>query len=238
MTIRSALTSTRNVSTVSIVAREKARLRAFDAKAKKDAKRLLNVAVVSCQLDQMPLSDDTLDDIHAKQRSKLLAYRDEHFAVTPTAHSKRALTEFIGESATFMYVYEHYRLGPDGAQLLWEFAPGIGIDQLWHSPSLDRYYVVEAKGPGATLSLNADKGEQMSLAWLTITLQKMLLNPTLDIAYRGPAVEMLRAIAIGPPPEVVGYVVQATDGGGAVLLDCPDDGIYHLVKQDSYGLTE
>jgi len=113
------------------------------------------------------------------------------------------------------------------------FAAGIGIDQVWakkdESGAFTHYAIVEAKGPGAKLSDNAAKGDQMSTQWVKASLEQAVVSGKTTEQEKADARAMLHAMAHGPPPYVNGYVIEAKPGGGAVQRGCPDKGIYHSV---------
>jgi hypothetical protein len=142
---------------------------------------------------------------------------------------KAKVTEAIGERETTMWCLQNL----PGYEIRSGFAAGIGIDQIWaqrdSSDNITHYAVVEAKGPGAKLSDNAAKGDQMSTQWVKASLEQALVSSKTTDQEKIDARAMLHAIANGPPPEVRGYVIEAKPEGGAVQRGCPDKGIYHLV---------
>lgn len=146
-----------------------------------------------------------------------------------SAH-KAKITEAIGERETTNWCVqnlEHYEIRSG-------FAAGIGIDQIWakknEKDEITHYAIVEAKGPGAKLSDNAAKGDQMSTQWVKASLEQAANSSKTSEQEKADARLMLHAIAYGPPPEVRGYVIEAKEGGGAEQRGCPDKGIYHAVK--------
>ena len=149
--------------------------------------------------------------------------------------NKAKVTEAIGEHETTIHMLQNYVKDKFGKayQLVWHFVAGTGIDRLWVAGSMPNptsYLIVEAKGPSASLSTNAAKGDQMSKMWVDNTLQQVLNSPNSSADDKTHARNMIRAMAKGPPPEVLGRVVEANPGGGAREVTCPDKGIYHKTK--------
>lgn len=140
---------------------------------------------------------------------------------------KAKMTEAIGEREATMLVVQSYASGNGDFQLLHGFAAGVGIDQIWYSPSTDTFMLVEAKGPGATLSTGAIKGDQMSKEWVENSLIAITNSSNSSSGEVANARRMLDAINNGPPPYVTGKVIEALPGGGACERGCPDKGIYH-----------
>lgn len=146
---------------------------------------------------------------------------------------KAKVTEAKGEYEATCHMIENYVKSKGGKdyRLLWSFSAGVGVDQLWAAGDPPTSYViVEAKGPGATLSTNAAKGDQMSKMWVENTLESVKNSPTASAADKEHAKSMLKAMKVGPPPEVHGRVIEALPGGGAKEVGCPDKGIYHKTK--------
>lgn len=142
--------------------------------------------------------------------------------------TKAKVTEATGEFESTMFCVE--QLGPAQGkdyELKWGFSAGVGIDQLWYSPSKDCYVIVEAKGPGAKLLEGAKKGDQMSAEWVENSLISVSNSPSASEGDKDEAKKMLGALRKGPPPEVRGKVIEALPGGGATERSCPDKGIYH-----------
>jgi hypothetical protein len=139
------------------------------------------------------------------------------------------ITEATGErEATLLMVQEFVRSKVGATYALKRgFSAGTGIDQIWYSLSKDTFMVVEAKGPGATLSTNAAKGDQMSKQWVRASLEEAKNSPSTGTEEKKMARRMLNAMDNGPPPEVRGAVIEALPGGGAKVVACPDKGIYH-----------
>jgi hypothetical protein len=139
------------------------------------------------------------------------------------------ITEAIGERETTVWCVQNL---PD-YQIRSGFAAGIGIDQIWAKKdefgNITHYAVVEAKGPGAKLSDNAAKGDQMSKQWVKASLEQAAVSSKTTDQEKADARAMLHAMAHGPPPYVNGYVIEAKPGGGAEQKGCPDKGIYHLL---------
>ena len=142
---------------------------------------------------------------------------------------KAKVTEAKGEYEATVLMIDKYVKAKGGAdyQILWTFSAGTGIDQLWYSKAADTFIVVEAKGPGATLSTNAAKGDQMSKQWVRACLNEVNNSKNSDAAAKKVAKRMLNAMDNGPPPKILGRVIEALPGGGAKEVGCPDKGIYH-----------
>ena len=138
---------------------------------------------------------------------------------------KAKVTEAVGEHEATLHMLQKY---PD-AELLWGFSAGTGIDQVWAvgMPDPTSYLIVEAKGPGASLSTSAAKGDQMSKMWVQNSLREVLASASSTDDEKAHARAMLRAMATGPPPQVRGVVIEAQPSGGAREVACPDNGIYH-----------
>ena len=171
--------------------------------------------------DQKLLTDH-LKAIEVHRRKYLLRIKKETDAAAIPAH-KAKVTEAKGEHEATLFMIENY---PD-AVILWTFTAGTGIDQLWFDPP-DEYVIVEAKGPGATLSTGAAKGDQMSKQWVRNSLEEVVNSPNTAPADRNHAQRMLDAMDVGPPPKVHGCVIEARkDGGSEEKLNVPDSGIYH-----------
>ena len=146
---------------------------------------------------------------------------------------KAKITEAKGERAATLLMIKEYvaAKGKGNYQILWTFTAGTGIDQLWYAgPPFDAYVIVEAKGPGATLSTSAAKGDQMSKMWVRKCLEQVTLSQKSNSADIKHALRMLGAMHKGPPPEVFGKVIEAKPDGGAKEVYCPDKGIYHKTK--------
>jgi len=101
---------------------------------------------------------------------------DLHYsAIEKKSNKKRQTaqqrTELLGEVVASRRMESYLQ---SGCELLIGYASGAGIDQLWVNHSTKIYYVVEAKGPGAKLTVNrfavrgAKNGAltQMSKAWI------------------------------------------------------------------------
>jgi hypothetical protein len=139
-----------------------------------------------------------------------------------SAH-KGKITEAKGEHEATLLMIQRY---PD-YEIIWDFAAGTGIDQLWYNKSTDTYIMVEAKGPGATLSTGAAKGDQMTLEWVRNSLTEVKNSKSSNDEDRQRAEKMLNAMDNGPSPQVLGRVIEAKEDGGAEEKPCPDGGIYH-----------
>jgi len=144
--------------------------------------------------------------------------------------NKAKVTEATGEHETTLWCIQNLK----DYEIRSGFAAGIGIDQIWAkkngSGEIESYAIVEAKGPGAMLSTDAAKGDQMSTQWVKASLEQVVSSSKTSATEKADARAMLKAIASGPPPEVRGYVIEALPGGGAIQKGCPDKGIYHHVS--------
>jgi hypothetical protein len=147
---------------------------------------------------------------------------------------KAKVTEAKGEHEATLLMVQQYsnQPGKSDFHLVWGFSSGTGIDQLWATGETPpkQYIIVEAKGPGATLSTNAAKGDQMSKQWVRSSLESVGNSPSSTQDDRDHAKRMLKGMDLGPPPEVYGRVIEALPGGGAKEVGCPDKGIYHKTK--------
>jgi hypothetical protein len=140
---------------------------------------------------------------------------------------KAKITEAIGEHEATLLVIQQYAASQGNYELRSGFSAGVGIDQIWYSKSENTYMLVEAKGPGASLSTAAAKGDQMSKQWVRNSLNSIVNSSGSSAQEIADAKAMLRAMDNGPPPKVIGKVIEALPGGGAVERGCPDKGIYH-----------
>lgn len=134
----------------------------------------------------------------AKASNKSKLFR-KHFNLAKTAKAK--MTEAIGEmNATNKILKDRPRW-----TLKSGFGPGVGIDQIWKSPS-GTINIVEAKGPGAKLGVSDRKGEQMSKSWVRQTAQGM-----------GKDFGIVNAIdkkgGVNNVPKVRGFVIYSTPTG-------------------------
>jgi hypothetical protein len=140
---------------------------------------------------------------------------------------KAKITEAIGEHEATLLVIQEYAKSKGDYELRSGFSAGVGIDQIWYSEEEETYMLVEAKGPGAVLSTAAAKGDQMSKQWVRSSLNSIVNSPGSSDQDVEDAEAMLGAMDNGPPPKVIGKVIGALPGGGAVEMGCPDNGIYH-----------
>jgi hypothetical protein len=158
-----------------------------------------------------------------RQVKQQIARKNMAEAQAIPAH-KAKVTEAKGEYEATLWMLQYHP-----SNILWTFTAGTGFDQLWYTGNPpDEYVIVEAKGPGATLSTGAAKGDQMSKQWVRNSLQEVIGSPTTTATDRGHAQRMLDAMDAGPPPKVFGCVIEAKPGGGAEEKGCPDRGVYHL----------
>ncbi len=151
----------------------------------------------------------------------------EEQAIAP---HKAKITEAKGEREATLLMMQKFGPANGDFQLVRGFSAGTGIDQIWYSAEQDAYIIVEAKGPGATLSTGAAKGDQMSKMWVKASLEEERDRSEDGSPEQGNAKRMLGAMQKGPPPQVLGLVIEANPGGGAELRGCPDKGVYHKQK--------
>ena len=108
------------------------------------------------------------------------------------------------------------------------FKPGTGFDQVYtkydEAGNPVESMIVEAKGPGATLSTDAAKGPQMSQQWVRNTVDEMLNSN--DPATRDLGQRLQDALDDKQPP-LTGKVIQAIQGGGAQELPLQEGPIYN-----------
>jgi len=159
-------------------------------------------------------------DIDAYQK-KYEALRDE---AREDGNNRRAggyqakVTEAVGERETTKYIEQN----DPNLQMQQGFSPGTGADQVYASydaeGNVTEYVVVEAKGPGATLSQDAAKGPQMSQQWMNNTIKEMMKSSDPNTRALGQSLQ--DAMDDGEPP-ITGKVIQALPGGGAQELPSP-----------------
>jgi hypothetical protein len=140
------------------------------------------------------------------------------------------ITEAIGDRETTLAVIQSYVKSVVGHdyELVRGFSAGTGIDQIWYSKTKDEFLLVEAKGPGAGLSTDAAKGNQMSKQWIRASLAEEINSSHTSPADKANARRMRHAMDTQPPPTVIGAVFMAKPGGGAErVTTVPDNGIYH-----------
>lgn len=137
---------------------------------------------------------------------------------------KAKVTEAVGEEEATKYVQNNY---PDFV-MDQGFSPGTGFDQVYTKYDAAgnpvETMIVEAKGPGATLSTNAAKGPQMSQEWVENSVSDMLNSS--DPATRALGQKLQDALDTGDPP-LTGKVIQALPGGGAQEIPLPQGPIYN-----------
>jgi hypothetical protein len=139
--------------------------------------------------------------------------------------AKAQITEAKGEIAATKYMAENY---PSYTLEQGWTGPGNGFDQVWRGPN-GEIVIVEAKGPGASLATEAQKGPQMSKTWVENTAREMANSS--DPGARKLGNEILEAMKNkdGKPP-VRGVVVEAAESGAPNKLpdaEVPDKGIYN-----------
>jgi len=137
---------------------------------------------------------------------------------------KAKVTEAIGERAATEYMQTN---NPDFVMDK-GFKPGTGFDQVYtkydEAGNPVESMIVEAKGPGATLSTDAAKGPQMSQQWVRNTVDEMLNSN--DPATRDLGQRLQDALDDKQPP-LTGKVIQAIQGGGAQELPLQEGPIYN-----------
>jgi hypothetical protein len=162
-----------------------------------------------------------IDAQEAKYQERLQRAR-ETGDVNDAAHSQRKLTEVEGERAATKAMLETH---PD-FELARGFASGTGYDQVWVrrvNGKVVEIIIVEAKGPGATLSAGAVKGDQMSTEWVRTTAEQMATSDTLPPAQRELADKILEGLDSGHPP-VRGRAVEADPHSPTGWRDVPIPG--------------
>lgn len=203
------------------------------AKAAELATTQATEAVQACGV-KAPTDDQALQDhlqALSEHEAKYTQRRDEALAADASARTvgahKAKLTEALGERAATQHMLDNFGPAAGDYKMLWGFSSGIGIDQLWYSESTNTYIIVEAKGPGAKLATNAKKGPQMSKKWVNNSLTEVANSDNCDDSDHEHIKAMRKGIKQGPPPQVQGLVLEAKEGGGAVVRPCPAGGIYH-----------
>jgi hypothetical protein len=171
---------------------------------------------------QRAAHEEKLNDHHQAVDDHQATYerrRDEAIANdesnrTVGAH-KAKITEAKGERAAADYMSENH---PD-ADIVRGFEPGTGFDQVWVKRDADgnitEYMIVEAKGPGAKLSTNAQKGPQMSQQWVNNTANEMRRSSNAAASDLGR--DIRNAIRRGPPPRVTGIGLEAVEQNGRIV---------------------
>lgn len=134
------------------------------------------------------------------------------------------VTEVIGEIALTLRMLD----GDSNMLLAMPFGKGTGFDQVWiltDNGKLDgniiEVVIGEAKGPNADLG-NPDKGPQMSLRWVTKTLNEMAVSK--DKATRELAYRLIEAAGLqngGNPPKYTGLVIEAVEQTGTPATPTP-----------------
>jgi hypothetical protein len=201
------------------------------------AKKVATVTAPTLSCDIAKLIAKRPDEKAVDQHLKAIkAYKKQYkdrLAKEPDVSAHKAkITEAKGEKEATLLMLKEYKKSKGKTadfQIQWTFSAGTGIDQLWHSGENppQEYIIVEAKGPGATLSQNAAKGPQMSKEWVTNSLDSVIASKQSSQQDKDHAKRMLKAIYNGPPPKVTGVVIEAQEGGGAKEMPCPDNGVYH-----------
>jgi hypothetical protein len=160
-------------------------------------------------------------------RAKALKAKGNATEMQGVPAHKAKITEAIGEHEATLLIVQKYAKSQGDYELRSGFSAGVGIDQIWYSKSSKTFMLVEAKGPGATLSTAAAKGDQMSKQWVRNSLNSIVSSGSSSAQDIADARAMLHAMDNGPPPKVIGKVIEALPGGGATEKGCPDKGIYH-----------
>lgn len=125
---------------------------------------------------------------------------------------KAKITEAKGERGAALYMAENL---PEH-RMVRGFEEGTGFDQVYRGDGgdgVEEILIVEAKGPGASLSTGAAKGDQMSREWVENSAREMAESS--DEATKELGNEILHALENGPPPRVTGKVLEATEEGTA-----------------------
>lgn len=134
------------------------------------------------------------------------------------------VTEAVGEDEATQYMQNNY---PDYV-MDQGFSPGTGFDQVYtqydEAGNPTGMMIVEAKGPGASLSTNAAKGPQMSQEWVQNTVTDMTNSS--DPGTQALGQRLQNALDTGDPP-VTGKVIQAQPGGGAQEIPLPPGPVYN-----------
>lgn len=137
---------------------------------------------------------------------------------------KAKVTEAIGERAATTYMETNH---PDFVMDK-GFKPGSGFDQVYTkydgAGNPVESVIVEAKGPGATLSTDAAKGPQMSQEWVENTVSDMVKSD--DPATKALGRRLQDALDNGQPP-LTGKVIQAVEGGGATEIPLQNNPVYN-----------
>jgi len=192
--------------------------------------RLTASPVVTCAAEAALIAGRIDEAKLTEHLAALTAYQAKYEKRLQEQGTNQAqITEAKGERAATFYMVQNYiaaKVGTD-YQILWTFAPGGGIDQLWYSPAADTYCIVEAKGLNAELSTNAQKGAQMSTIWVLNSLNEVLNSDSSDAAAISHARRMTKAILLRPPPFVHGLVLNQQRDGTSWAGPCPDNGVYH-----------
>jgi hypothetical protein len=168
-------------------------------------------------------SYDDIADYKQKYQAKEQEAREEG-ANRKAGGFKAKVTEAIGEDETTKYMQNNY---PDFV-MDQGFSPGTGFDQVYTKYDAAgnpvETMIVEAKGPGASLSTNAAKGPQMSQEWVENSVSDMLNSS--DAGTRAIGQKLQDALDNGTPA-VTGKVIQAIQGGGAQEIPLPQGPIYN-----------
>ena len=193
-----------------------------------------DAAMISARSDEAELADQLRNIAEHRQkyedrvaRAPALSAKGNVTEMQGVPAHKAKITEAKGEREATLLVVQQYAAGNGDFLLRSGFSAGVGIDQIWYSSSTDTFMLVEAKGPGATLSTAAAKGDQMSKQWVRNSLNSIVSSPSCTSSEKADANRMLAAMDGGPPPKVIGRVIEALPGGGACERGCPDKGIYH-----------
>ena len=118
-----------------------------------------------------------LADYEAAYKKKLATAIENGDSKQRIGAFKAKLTEVKGERAASAYMAKHFSKPPPPAKMELGFGPGPGIDQVWAKRDKDgnvlKYFIVEAKGPGAKLGKTSKGFTQMDDDWIEMNLERM-----------------------------------------------------------------
>ncbi|XXT18670.1 RHS repeat-associated core domain-containing protein [Sorangium sp. So ce429] len=162
-----------------------------------------------------------------KYEDKLAQAKGANKSARTQGAYKAKLTEARGELDGASLMREKH---PD-LEMVRGFKPGTGFDQVYvkrgKGGAVEEIVIVEAKGPGASLSKGAKKGDQMDKKWVKNTATKMTNSK--DPETRKLGRDILDALENGDP-KVTGKVTQSVEGGAPRELpshEIPDNGTYN-----------
>lgn len=179
----------------------------------------------SCPNKQLKKHRESVEAHRKKYERRLSESKTKGDTKRQQGAYKAKITESIGEEAAANLMQKNY---PD-YEMVRGFEAGTGYDQVYvkRNPNgeVTDIMIVEAKGPNAKLGKTKNKGPQMSKEWVEKTASEMQRAKNPETSQLGK--KLADAIDNGPPPKVKGKVIQATEGGGAKEIDCPNGGIYN-----------